>query len=175
MRPWGLCRVPRVREPIFLSLGATCSYRGDQPSQDLLDPRHDARSSISLYESVHAVSGRQATVPDTGTAAWPLESSLVAWYARPATICTAALSWRSVRGRCRFGCARGRRQLAGDTQNVDISWYKHAGGAGKLLQSAWCCILPSAHPPSSTAPPRHRMELQIAARERPPRTRPFDF
>jgi hypothetical protein len=128
-----------------------------------------------LYESVHAVSGRQTTVPDTGTAAWPLESSLVAWYARPATICTAALSWRSVRGRCRFGRVRGRRQLAGDTQNVDISWYKHAGGAGKLLQSAWCCILPSAHPPSSTAPPRHRMELQIAGRERPPRTRRFEF
>ena len=57
-----------------------------------------------------------------GTAAWPLESSLVAWYARPVIVCTAALSWRIVAAR--------------DTQNVDtrISWCEHAGGAGKLLQ-----------------------------------------
>ena len=85
--------------------GPAPSWRTGVASQDL-EPRQDARCSISLYESVHAVSGRQATVPDTGTAAWPLESVLDTWYARPAIDSTAALSWRSVRGRCRCKSAR---------------------------------------------------------------------
>jgi hypothetical protein len=138
-------------------------------------------NNCSCCTSNHAVSGRQPTSPDTGTAGRPLESSLVAWYARLAIVCTAALSWRSVRGRCRFGRARGRRQLALETHRTLIS-------AGNRLQACWgrgqaaaerlvlhTAVLPSAHLPSSTAPPRHRTELQIAGRERPPRTRPNEF
>ncbi len=55
----------------------------------------------SRRRPIHAFSGRQATVPDTGTAAWPLEAVPATWIAHAASDSTAALSVRIVRGRCR--------------------------------------------------------------------------
>ena len=132
-------------------------------SQDLQVPSRRGRSAAAVRRTMMRSCCRQATRPGTWRAAWPLESSLVAWYARrPAIVCTAALSWRTVRGyarEVRRNCTRSLAQLAGDTQNVDInSWCEHAGGAGKLLQLPQVCILPSAHSPTAAGRPRHHWE-----------------
>ena len=63
-------------------------------------------------------------------------------------------------------------QLAGDTQNVDISWCEHAGGAGELLllllvlHAAICSFAGQRAPSTSSL---------IAARGRLPFARPFEF
>ena len=62
--------------------------------------------------------------------------------------------------------------LAGDTQNVDISWCEHASGAGELLLlllvlHAVICSFAGQRAPSTSS--------LIAARGRLPFARPFDF
>ena len=113
---------------------------------------HGTRCCVASMCTNQEVSGRQPTVLDTRTAAWSLESSLVAWYARAASDSTAALSWRSVRGRCRCKSARWLVQLAGDTEDVDISQDGRAGGEGEplllllVLHAAICSIIDQRRP-----------------------------
>ena len=130
---------------------------------------------------VHAVSGRQPFSPDPGTVVWPpagVESDcMVRASGHYSHSCAVPLSWRSVRGRCGFGCGDGGNSL--ETPRALISaGTRTLVARASCCRAPACCILPSTHPPSSTGhstAPRHGAELQKAARERPPPTRPFDF
>ena len=81
----------------------------------------------SCRRPIHAFSGRQATVPDTGTAAWPLEAVPATCIARAASDSTAALSVRIVRGRCRCNLRALTRQAG----------CRHRGRCKQPLRTCW--------------------------------------